>query len=95
MIRGMRYPTADHLRHALGERVRRFTKLTGTTQSAVGLDAVGDKSAVSRITAGSNFKIATYESLMIWLDNKWPQRRLTRRRSGQVPPRHDGEAPQL
>ena len=81
MIRGKRYPTADNLRHALRERVRDFGKLTGTSQSTVGIEAVGDKSAVSRIAEGSNFKIATYQRLMNWLDANWPRRRLPRRKS--------------
>jgi len=83
MIRGSRYPTEKHLRHALLDRVRRFVALTGRSRSEIGVGALNDKAAVGRIEEGSNFKIGTYQRLMTWLDDNWPRRRLTQRKSGR------------
>jgi hypothetical protein len=71
-----KYPKAKDLRHALRMRVGRFAFLTGKSPSEIGKNALNDSSAVQRILKeDSDFRVGTYEALMKWIDEHWPQPR--------------------
>lgn len=78
------YPSADKLREVILKRIKRFSALTGMTKTEIGLKALNDGAFVGRIEGGSNFMIGTYQRLMDWLDQHWPEQ--------EAPPRQRSAA---
>lgn len=60
--------TADNVRQALIQRIDAYKTVSGKSDSFVGKEAVKDDRFVSRIRAGGNFTVETYQRVMNWLD---------------------------
>lgn len=67
------YPTEHKIRVSLVSRVDEFIRITGSNKSKIGLGAVKDPAAISRIAAGGNFTIGTYGRIQKYLDRRWPR----------------------
>lgn len=68
----MTYPRYEQIRDALVERTREFTRLTGTSISAVGREAVSDTSFIADVEKGLSFTVGKYQRMHSWLDKNWP-----------------------
>jgi len=68
------YPTAKDIRAALIQRVEEYCDKSGTSASAFGRSVLRDSSFVPQLKAGRNVTLDTYETVMRWLDEHWPQK---------------------
>lgn len=67
------YPSDSEIRAALLRRADEFIRLTGSTKSAIGKDAVNDPAFLGQVAAGRNFTIGMYQRVMAYLDANWPK----------------------
>ncbi|MGI2036390.1 hypothetical protein ACRQ1B_28845 [Rhizobium panacihumi] len=58
----------DDVRASLVARALRYAEAANTSLSAIGVASVGDSKFISRVQAGLNFNIKTYQRVMDWLD---------------------------
>lgn len=58
----------DDVRACLVARANRYAETAHTSLSAIGVAAVGDSKFISRVQAGLNFNIKTYQRVMDWIE---------------------------
>lgn len=67
------YPTATEIRTALVKRAKEFSDLTGTPITSIGKQALNDSAFFTRLEAGSNTSLETYQKVHDWLTKHWPK----------------------
>lgn len=67
------YPSDTDLREVLLQRASRFSDVTGASLSAIARCAVNDSAFFVRLAKGRNFTVGTYQRVMSWLDQRWPE----------------------
>lgn len=65
---GTRFITEEDVRACLIERATRYAQIANSSLSAIGVASVGDSKFLSRVHAGLNFNIKTYQRVMDWLE---------------------------
>jgi len=66
------YPNDDTIRNALLARVRSFMQLTGMGPSIIAREAINDPAFLTRVAKGHNLTLRSYQRVMDWLDDNWP-----------------------
>ena len=61
------------LRSHLLDTVAAFAGLTGFEQSTIAQRAAGDWRFFERIRDGGSFNIKTYDKVMLWFHQNWPE----------------------
>ena len=62
----------ETLRHQLAQCLSLYESLTGVKPSAVSRRAVNDARFVDRVLAGEGFTVRTYDKVVQWLSDHWP-----------------------
>ena len=69
------YPRGADIRAVLLWRAKSFARMTGVSLSAIAKQSLNDPARLSRVAKGHNFTIQTYDRVMGWLDDNWPEGR--------------------
>jgi hypothetical protein len=77
--KNVRFPSEEDLRDYLLACANSFSELTGVPLYEIGQRAMNDPAFIPQIKAGRNFKAGTFERFMVWLDEHWPDARLSRK----------------
>jgi len=64
----------ETLRHHLLKCAALFEEATGVTPATVGKRALNDNTYFARIATGQGFTIRTYDKVMEWLSDNWPEK---------------------
>jgi hypothetical protein len=70
--KNLRFPSEEGCRRYLLECAEHFSELTGLPLYEIGQRSMNDPAFFPDIAAGRNFKIRTFETVMLWLDTHWP-----------------------
>lgn len=62
----------ERLQRELQILVKDFTKATGKSMSWLSKEAVKDPNFVIRVDKGMGFTVNTYDRLIFWLSENWP-----------------------
>jgi hypothetical protein len=79
----LKFPTAEDLRILLLKSAARYEELTGIPRSVIGENALGDPAFVTQVEAGRDFRIKTFETFMLWLQDHWPRPKRRAKRNGK------------
>jgi hypothetical protein len=63
----------ETLRHQLAQCLTVYEGLTGVKPSTVSRRAVNDARFVERVLAGEGFTVRTYDKVIQWLSDHWPE----------------------
>ena len=92
MTARMAYPTESEIRSALIERMQAFCDASGKAPSMVCRAVMNDTTFFSKIVAGGNFTIATYQRFQTHFDKNWPRVPAERKRATSKQRRRNGGA---
>lgn len=70
-----KYPTGADIRAVLLWRAKSYTRMTGIPLTVIAKRSLNDPALLTRVAKGHNFTIQTYDRVMRWFDDNWPQGR--------------------
>jgi hypothetical protein len=70
-------------------KAKEYCSLTGRARSGVSLEILNDSKFFDRIEAGAGCTVRTYEKVMKWFRNNWPENTIKPNRP------HTGSIPQV
>ena len=85
MTARMAYPTESEIRSALIERMQAFSAASGIAPSMVCRAVMNDTNFFTKLVAGGNFTITTYQRLHTHFDQHWPNVPVERKRAPPKP----------
>ena len=85
MTARMAYPTESEIRSALIERMQAFCAASGIAPSMVCRAVMNDTNFFTKLVAGGNFTITTYQRLHTHFDQNWPNAPVERNRAPAKP----------